>query len=205
MTLDYDPTRHEYRVDGKLVPSVTQLVAPLGQDYDEPDDMTESVLDAATERGTTMHEYLAWRLNGGTREEFELPDIYEPYADAVELFLYEHDICPFAIETPVCGAWRGVTYAGTPDLVGEFDGILSILDYKFVSQIAKSKVGAQLHGYRVLCEQNGVYPGDLYAVQFLNTGDYRLYCVGAGAADSLNACVEIYAQKTKKHPRGAIN
>ena len=56
MTLDYDPTRHEYRVDGKLVPSVTQLVAPLGQDYDEPDDLTESVLDAATERGTTMHE-----------------------------------------------------------------------------------------------------------------------------------------------------
>ena len=39
----------------------------------------------------------------------------------------------------------------------------------------------------------------------INTGDYRLYCVGAGAADSFNACVEIYAQKTKKHPRGAIN
>ena len=205
MILEYDPERHEYRVDGKIAPSVTQLVAPLGADYDEPDDMTESVLDAATERGTTMHEYLAWRLNGGTREDFELPALYDAYADAVELFLSEHDIEPFAIETPVCGAWRGVTYAGTPDIVCEFDGILAILDYKFVSQIAKSKVGAQLHGYRILCEQNGVYPGDLYAVQFMISGDYRLYHIGDGAADSFAACMELYKMKTKKHPRGAID
>ena len=71
----FDDAKHAYTVDGKAVPSVTQLVAPLGADYDEPeDDMLALTVDAAADRGTTMHAYLAHRLTGGTPEDFELPD-----------------------------------------------------------------------------------------------------------------------------------
>lgn len=204
MELNFDPQNHQYTVDGKAVPSVTQLVAPLGADYDEPDDFTEFAIDNAADRGIAMHAYLAHRLAGGAEDEFELPAEYEGYIDAVEAFLSEHEITPYYTETPMCAVWRGVTYAGTPDLIGEVDGVLTIVDYKFVSQVAKSKVGAQLHGYRVLCEENGIYPSSLIAVQFLKDGDYRVYRVGDESAESFEICVKLQEKKTMKHPRGAI-
>lgn len=201
MTVDFDPATHTYRVDGVKVPSVTQLVAPLGADYDEPDDMTENIIDAATDRGTTLHAYLEHRLYGGSREDFELPDIYEAYADAADLFLAEHEIVPLCVEQPM----PGNGFAGTPDLVCEFDGTAAIVDYKFVSQLAKSKVGAQLAGYRKLCEENGIYVDFLFAVQFLKDGTYRLYPVdGFEARIWFGICVEVHDLKTRKHPRGRI-
>ena len=48
----FDEAKHAYTVDGKAVPSVTQLVAPLGADYDEPeDDMLALTVEAAADRG----------------------------------------------------------------------------------------------------------------------------------------------------------
>ncbi len=202
MPVTFDELTHTYRdEDGNILPSVTQLVAPLGDDYDEPDDLLEGVLDAAADRGTTMHAYLAHRLAGGAAEDFELPSDYLPYTDAVELFLSEHSITPLLIETPLGKAG----FAGTPDLVCIFDGREAILDYKFVSAVAKSKVGAQLAGYQEVCEANEIYPEALFAVQFLKDGIYRLYPVGTQAARSaFSLCLELYEIKTRKHPRGRI-
>ena len=201
MTLEYDEAQHRYLVDGRPVPSVTQLVAPLGPDLDEPDDMLEGVLDAATDRGATMHTYIEHRLFGGAPEDFELPSMYLPYAEAVDLFLSEHHITPIAIETPLAAS----DYAGTPDLLCEFDGATALLDWKFVAQISKSKVGAQLGGYRELCFRNGVFPGALFAVQFLKTGTYRLYPVHPGvAAQAFHQCMVLHRLKTQRHPKGRI-
>lgn len=201
-TIEFNEDKHQYLVDGIAVPSVTQLVAPLGEDFDEPDEFLELAFEAAADRGVTMHAYIAHRLTGGEPEEFELPDIYQSYAEAVELFLSEHTIVPLLIETPL----PGNGFAGTPDLVCEFDGNAAILDYKFVSVIAKSKVGAQLGGYMELCEENEIFPDLLYAVQFLRNGDYRLYPAGVAAGrEAFLAGRKIYEIKCKKHPRGAIN
>ena len=200
MTIEFDEATHRYTVDGQAVPSVTQLVAPLGPDLTEDDDL-ELTMEAAADRGVTLHAYLAHRLQGGEAEDFELPGAYQPYAAAVELFLAEHQITPLLIET----ALPGPGFAGTPDLVCEFDGGIAILDYKFVSQVAKSKVGAQLGGYRALCEHNGVYVDALYAVQFLPDGTYRLYPADPTQAEvGFTVCRTLYEIKTKKHPRGRI-
>lgn len=202
MMVEFIPETHKYLVDGVEVPSVTQIVAPLGEDFDEADDFVELAIEAAADRGVTMHAYIEHRLTGGAPEDFEIPDAYAPYADAVELFLSEHTVVPMLIETPL----PGDGFAGTPDLVCEFDGNESILDYKFVSTISKARTGAQLAGYLNLCEANGVFPALLYAVQFLRTGDYRLYPVGVhNSTAAFEACREIYRLKRKKHPRGAIN
>ena len=202
MTVVFDELTHTYRNEaGELFPSVTQLVAPLGDDYDEPDEMMESVLDYATERGITMHAYLAHRLAGGDEDDFELPSAYLSYADAVEKFLAEHSIDPLLIEYPL----GGDGFAGTPDLVCIFDGTEAILDYKFVSSVSKSKVGAQLAGYACLCRSNGIHPEALFAVQFLRDGTYRLYPIGEQAArNAFELCRAVYETKNRKHPRGRI-
>jgi hypothetical protein len=201
MNVTFDEKTHTYTAeDGKVLPSVTQLVAPLGDDYDEPDDLMEGILDAAIDRGVTMHAYLAHRLSGGDEDDFELPAEYLPYADSVEKFLAEHEIEPLLIEQPL-GA---TVFAGTPDLVCLFDGVEAILDYKFDSSVAKSKVGAQLAGYQLLCTCNGVFPEALYAVQFTRSG-YRLYPVGmAEAHTAFSHCLFLYEMKNRKHPRGRI-
>ena len=123
--LTFDPDAHQYAIDGTPVPSVTQLAAPLGADMDEPDPLMEGTLGAAADRGVTMHDYLAHRLRGGSREEYELPDEYAPYADAADLLLAEHEIEPLLIEQPLAGDG----FAGTPDLMADFDGVPTCLLY----------------------------------------------------------------------------
>ena len=202
MKIEFDAEKHQYYVDEKPVPSVTQICAPLGADYDEPDDdMLELTVEAAADRGATMHAYIEHRLSGGEPEDFELPSQYQGYADAVELFLAEHTITPYGIEQPIACKY----HAGTPDLTCEFDGNDAILDWKFVSQIAKSKVAAQLGGYLDLCESGNYSPERLYAVQFLKDGTYRLYPVDLNfAGQAWDACYCVYGLKTYKHPRGRI-
>lgn len=203
-TLTFDPETHTYRVDGEAVPSVTQLVSIFGAPLQEEEwDGLELTVEAAAERGSTIHAYLQHRLEGGEPEDFELPSAYAAYADAIELFLAEHLLEPILVETPLWGEVRGVRFAGTPDLVGEFDGLLSVLDWKFVSQVQKTKVGAQLSGYWELCGANGIFPEALYCVQFLPDGTYRLYPAGL-TADDLFLCLDVYRAAQKKHPRGAI-
>ena len=201
MTVEFDAERHQYRVDGKRVPSVTQIVKPLGDDMDEVDGYMERALDVAAERGVTLHAYLAWRLDGGDADAFEIPTEYEPFAASVEDFISDHEIIPLAVETPM----PATDFAGTPDLVCEFDGETAILDYKFVSQLAKSKVAAQLYGYKVLCEANGIFPEKLYAVQFRADGEYRVYPVGlASSAAYWKCCKDLWDFKSARHPRGRI-
>lgn len=197
--LTFDPVGHKYTLDGRTLANVTALVAPLGDDLD---DGMDDIVERAADRGTTMHAYIAQRLEGAPEAECrdELPAAYQAYADGVEMFLAEHTIMPMAVEAPICDAARGI--AGTPDLLCEMGGVLAVLDYKFVSQVAKTRVKAQLNGYRQLLEAGGVYPQTLWAVQFM-AGDYRLYPVAVDDTE-FDLCVRLWELKNKKHPRGRI-
>lgn len=200
MTLDFNADRHEYRADGVIVPSVTTVVKPLGRDYTPDDEYAVERISAAAERGTVLHDYIAYRLQGGKRKDYEMPYDYETYADAVDEFLLLNDITPLNIETPMTDG----KVAGTPDLVCEWRGMICILDYKFVRQMDKSKVCGQLGGYAALCEDNGVFVDELYAIQF-RPGEYTVYPVNPeDAARMWQAALAIYKEKNYKHPSGCI-
>lgn len=195
----FDSEKHEYTVDGNLVPCVSDIIAVYGKDIDEGDDL-ELLMDAAAERGTTCHYILASYLQGDV--DVEYPSAYEPYVEAIRLFLHEHTIEPLSIETPVYCEKYG--YAGTPDLLCMFDGALTVIDYKFVSQLTKTKVKAQLNAYGIAYEEQGIYPDELKAVQFLKDGTYHIYPVAYGD-EELEAAVRVMKFKNKKHKRGEIN
>ena len=193
----FDADKHEYTVNGEIVPCVSDIVSCFGKDLDEGDDL-ELVMDAAADRGTTCHKVLEMLLKG---EEPEYPSVYEPYVEAIRLFMDEHTIVPFAIETPIYSAVYG--YAGTPDLLCMFDGILTVVDYKFVSQIAKTKVKAQINAYCKAYEEKDIFPDQLLAVQFLKGGTYRIYPVKYDDTE-LEVALKLWELKQKKHPRGKI-
>lgn len=201
--LSFDHDTHTYYLDGRAIPSVTQLTDIYSVLPVQEGDCLELTMEAAAERGTILHAYLEHRLWGGERDSFELPNDLDGHADGVDLFLAEHTLDPYLTETPMWGEADGVRFAGTPDYVGLFDGVLSVLDWKFVSQVQKTKVGAQLSGYLSLCMSGDWFPEKLWCVQFLPDGAYRLYPAGT-LADSFYLCLSVWKEKHKKHPRGGI-
>lgn len=210
--LIFDADGHKYYLDGEQIPSVTGLVSiytpkqytDKNKGEDEKNEKLALAMDAAAERGTMVHGYIAHLLNGGNAEDYEMPREYGGYVDAVELFLAERHIEPCAIETPMWGIVRGLTLAGTPDLSAYCDGVLTLFDYKCVAAVEKTKVGAQLNGYSLLCEYNGIYHEKLIAVQFMGNGTYRLYNAGIDDTD-FNRAVDVFnLANYKKHPKGGI-
>lgn len=201
--IEFIQESHKYVLDGKEVPSVTQLVEIYSTSTVDADSDLELVFESAAERGTILHSYLEHRLSGGQADEFEMPDSYAGYVDAIELFLSEHELSPMLVETAMA-ADGDIPFAGTPDYVGEFDGVMCILDWKFVSQVQKTKIGAQLHGYDKLCVDNGIFAEHLYCVQFLADGGYRLYPVGDDSVNSFELCLQVHKLKNQKHPKGGI-
>lgn len=196
--LTFDPDTHTYRLDGELLPSVSEIIAPLGNSAEEIGDLVEFRWEQAAERGVLLHALLADLLLGN---EPEIPTDYEEYADSVRLFLDEHRLEPYAVEEPTYSERLGV--AGTPDFVGLFDGTLAILDYKFVSQVAKTKVKAQLNLYADMVEEHGLFPEELLCVQFLPDGKYRLYPTARDTTEE-DCCLQLYRLKQKRHPKGVI-
>ena len=51
--LTFDPEKHIYRLDGFIIPSVTQVMKPLSDEKYK--DVDQEVLDAAAKRGTAVH------------------------------------------------------------------------------------------------------------------------------------------------------
>lgn len=200
--LEFVENGHQYLYKGHPVPSVSEILRPLGGepvDDEAEDTYLALALDAAAERGILLHGVLQRRLGGEAAGE--IPDAYAAHLEAVQRFLSEHTIIPYMMETPLFHP--DMRIAGTPDLVCNFDGVDAIVDYKFVASINKTRVKAQLNAYRLLCEVNNIYVDALYAVQFMGTGRYRLYPAPLDEAE-FALCYGIYHARMKKHPRGAI-
>jgi hypothetical protein len=180
-----------------IVPSVTDFVGILGDDVDE---YIEDAMERAADRGVTCHAVIEMALRG---EDYtgEYPTAYQAHVNAIEQFLSENHVEPIAIEQPIYSAEMNI--AGTPDLLCMFNGNLAIMDWKCVSSIAKTKVKAQLNGYCRIFNSAGVFPEELYAVQFM-PDKYRLYPVAIDPTE-WNLCLDIFKAKNKKHPRGRID
>lgn len=199
MQVTLDRATHTYTLgDGRTLHSVSEIIAPLGPDISGTPEL-ELALDAAAERGTVLHRAVELLLSG--EPEVDCPEAYGGYVDAIRLFLAEHTIVPLAVEQPMYSLAMGV--AGTPDLLCEMDDVLTLIDYKFVAQMAKTRVKAQLNAYRLMYEEQGVMPDKLLAVQFLPSGLYRLYPVAQDTTE-WELCLALHRLKSKKHPKGAI-
>ena len=199
MQVTLDSATHTYTLDdGTKLPSVSEIISPLGPDFDAIPEM-ELVIDAAAEPGTVLHKVFELLLSSET--DVDCPDAYAGYIAAIRLFLAEHTIVPLAVEQPMYSPTMGV--AGTPDLLCEMDDALTLIDYKFVAQMAKTRVKAQLNAYRLMYEEQGVMPDKLLAVQFLPNGLYCLYPVAQDTTE-WELCLALHRLKNKKHPKGAI-
>src|SRR5512135_2118575 len=110
--LTFDAEKHEYRYDGRVVPSVTQVLDVVGRfKYWDSIEMQE-----ARERGTAVH-LITHLYDMDELDPDSVDEIYQPYLNAYIKFKRESGIVILESEQQV---WHGkYEFAGTLDRVGE--------------------------------------------------------------------------------------
>lgn len=164
--LEFEPIFHEYRIDGRIAPSVSQVLAPL-EDFES---VPRETLESARIFGQHVHEACALLV----RDELDwasLDPALVPYLMGARRFLEESGITIIASETRVvCPKLR---VAGTLDILGHWRNTECVIDWKATAAIPRS-VGPQTSAYEQLYRSmRGGAKRRRYCVQ-LRDNDYRV-------------------------------
>lgn len=142
MALTFERETHTYRLDGTVVPSVTQVLEQIQM----LDGIPPDVLERARIRGQHVHEAMALLVRDDLDWESLDPELV-PYLEGGKRFLEESGIVVIASELQVyCPITR---CAGTLDLFGEWRNSEVIVDFKATSDVP-APVGPQTAGYDFL-------------------------------------------------------
>ena len=164
MNLTFDHETHIYRVDGAVVPSVTQILKPLSDFSGIP----PQVLEAKRDLGTRVHEACHYFDEDDLDEDTIDADV-EPYLDAWIKFKKQSGarvlMCETRLFEPV------LRFAGTMDRVLLLNGEHWLVDLKTSFSLPHA-VGPQTAGYlRALMDPTVTRRG---ALRLRNDGSYRL-------------------------------
>lgn len=145
--LTFDDASHTYRLDGQVLPSVTQVLRDngLGGDFSH---VSPAILEHARQRGTAVHAAAHYLDEGDLDESTVAPEI-RPFLDAWQAFKAERRVELLALEQRVaCPVYR---VAGTIDRVARVPGLRGaiLIDLK-----TNTPHGAayQLAGYKLLAQ-----------------------------------------------------
>lgn len=137
-TLQFDEATHTYRLGGKVLPSVTQVLDCL-VDWRHVD---RAVLDAAAEFGSHVHQAVdLW--NRGVLDEPALDPALRPWLESWKRFLV--DTGATVIESEARLACRMPEYAGTADAIVRLGKTICLIDIK--TGAVPRTVGPQLAAY----------------------------------------------------------
>jgi hypothetical protein len=163
----FDADKHEYRINGSVVPSVTQVIR-IASDHSG---IPAHVLEFARNRGIAVDEACGL-YDMDDLDESVLHSDLVPYLDAWKAF--KKDFCPEMVEIQQALYHPILGLAGTPDrrcIIGSRSRKRkTILDIKATAQIEKT-VQLQLSGYNLLCND---WADDLLCVRLQKTGEYEI-------------------------------
>lgn len=164
--LTFDEALHEYRINGVVVPSVTQITRSL-TDYSR---VPPAVLERKRDIGIALHKAVEIYLKG----EFEtaaLPDTFLPYFDAFSNWLEKERFQPDQSELRVYS--EKSMYAGTLDLTGKTaKGRRALIDFKCTAKLMPA-AKIQTAGYAQACMEMGDSIAERYVLQLKPDGSYR--------------------------------
>lgn len=163
----FDAEKHQYQVDGKLIPSVTEILSVLS--FDTMGQISKEILDYAARRGTAIHEATE-AIDMGAEAEVDAET--EPYVCAYMNFLADYRPNWMGIEEIVYNPDQG--YAGTVDRFGYFGTTPVVLDIKTNSSPNKvdyTKVCLQTYLYSLCLAYDNPR---LFALYLKKDGSYRL-------------------------------
>lgn len=191
--IEFDEPTHTYRLDGAVVPSVTQLLEPVRRELGG----SESVLEYKRQIGKALDT---------TIELSERDDlIYSSIDDAVlpffEAWLQFKKDTGFRVllNQPIVYS-RKLRFAGKPDIFGTRDPVRStpdeLLDTKCVWTIDPA-TAIQLAGYDIGAQESlGIHVKKRSGLQLLRDGKYKLYPYNNPLDHSVfKCCLTLHAWK----------
>ena len=175
----FDEGTHTYTLDGVVIPSVTEICAPITCGKYPP----VGVVQQAAARGTRVHELCALYDMDALPDEIEAGLV--GYVKAWAAFCRDYKPVWTHIELPLYGSPdTGLPFAGTLDRIGEIDGRTRVVDIKTAASLdrpAKVALCEQITGYEWLADVNDidVYGGAGMGVQLFADGNYRVHLIAA--------------------------
>ena len=166
--LTFEEITHTYRWNGSVIPSVTQVLAPLtSYQHIAPD-----VLARAQEKGKAVHKLVELHANGDLDVE-TLPDWMRPVLVQWERFVADTGFKMLLSEHRVYHPQ--FCYAGTLDLYGSMNDEEAHIDVKR-SFLAGPVIGYQLAGYQaaLYASKKVGKKARRYALKLNENGHYRL-------------------------------
>lgn len=165
--LTFDAEPHEYRYNGRVVPSVTKVLSVLPNKLGFVDADT---LEEARLRGIAVHRMVELHCKGELGEVPEwMQPIYARYLQFEAETRFEMIRSEYRVYHAVCD------YAGTLDLFGYVHGEAAFIDVKR-SFLAGAAIRMQIAAYHeAYCEQEKVgKSAKRYALKLNENGPYRL-------------------------------
>jgi hypothetical protein len=136
--LTFDAEAHRYTLNGKRVPSVTQVLSVL-EDWDK---VPWDVLEAARVFGSHVHDAVDLMIRG-ILDWDALDAALLPYVQGAQRFIADSGIRIVRSELRVAHPTLG--FAGTMDVLADWTGNLSVIDWK--SGVLPRAVGPQTAAY----------------------------------------------------------
>lgn len=190
--------KHEYKVDGEIVPSVSEITRFISREV--YGDVVQFRLDHAAERGHNVHSACEQLDRFGSAE---IDAEIEPYIKAYIQFRKDHKPVWTKIEYAMYSSEFG--YAGTIDRQGVMDGKPVILDIKSSYKVETALVTAQLNAYWNLATDNDMQAAQLWVLHLRKDGTYKLIEIPLDDSTFM-ACLTLHnALKKKKRKRKGQN
>jgi hypothetical protein len=180
VNLEFSEADHIYTLDGRRVPSVTQVLAMLENWERVPWEQ----LEAARQFGTNVHKACHLQ-NRGELDVAALDLALDPYVRAWQRFLVESNATLIASETRVANARLG--YAGTLDALVDRRGHTWLVDIK--SGDVPDTCGPQTSAYAAALGR----PVRRYAVQLKPDGSYKTHAYTSSTDFAIfQSCLNVY-------------
>ena len=165
----FDESTHTYTLDGKRLPSVTEICAPLTAGrYDN------ALAAYAAARGSRIHELTALYDLDALPDEIEAELV--GYVKAWAAFCRDYRPVWERVEWP---GWSIDGFAGTVDRIGLIDGERLAVDVKTAASLdraAKVSLCCQTAAYAVMASETGLrMDGDNLGVQLKKDGSYAVH------------------------------
>jgi hypothetical protein len=163
--LEFDEERHIYRLQGRVIPSVTSTLKAV---YPELWNWSDGF---AMERGRVVHRCIELMLEHDL-DESSVAERAKPYVEAAKRFIVEMNVDVHAHERRIYSATYD--FAGTLDLVAIIDGRTCLLDWK--TGDPGWPCGPQTAAYGLAWhEMTGQTISRRYGVQLKADGSYILH------------------------------
>jgi hypothetical protein len=143
----FDEVLHRYTIDGKILPSVSEIMKPLSEQYYS--NVDKNVLRNAAYRGTRIHKAIEmFHQFGIETDEQDIKPYLLGYKMAYMLEGYE----PVYNEIMLTNN----EYCGTIDMIAKRGDEIIIIDLKATSKINFELIEVQLAGYQELVKHVGM-------------------------------------------------